>query len=92
MIKAELRLPLKREYFEQISSGVKKEEYRLYTPYWQKRLQGNQFGLIVLTLGYPKLTDTSRVITRPWQGYTVKTIKHKHFGPNPVRVFAIKVN
>lgn len=90
---ADLVLPLKREYFEAIRDGTKTEEYRLCTPYWQKRL-ASPFGLydrIVLTLGYPKRGDESRRIIRPWQGYTIKTITHPHFGSEPVTVYAINV-
>lgn len=90
---ADLILPLKREYFEAIREGTKTEEYRLCTPYWQKRL-ASPFGLydrIVLTLGYPKRGDESRRIIRPWQGYTIKTITHPHFGSEPVTVYAINV-
>ena len=66
---ADLVLPLKREYFEAIRDGTKTEEYRLCTPYWQKRL-ASPFGLydrIVLTLGYPKRDDESRRLIRPWR-------------------------
>ena len=89
----DLVLPLKREYFEAIRDGTKTEEYRLCTPYWQKRL-ASPFGLydhIVLTLGYPARDDHERRIVRPWQGYTIKTITHPHFGPEPVQVYAILV-
>lgn len=89
----DLVLPLKREYFEAIRDGTKTEEYRLCTPYWQKRL-ASTFGLydrIVLTLGYPKRGDESRRLIRAWQGYTIKTITHPHFGPEPVTVYAINV-
>ena len=86
-----LTLPLKREYFEQIRDGTKPEEYRLYTPFWRKRLEGRHYDSIVLTLGYPAKADTARRLKRPWRGYTIKTITHPHFGPNPVRVFAINV-
>ncbi|HHU1479257.1 TPA: ASCH domain-containing protein, partial [Escherichia coli] len=27
-----------------------------------------------------------------YEGYEIKTITHPHFGENPVKVFAIKVN
>lgn len=86
-----LVLPLKREYFEQIRDGTKTEEYRLVTPYWSKRLQGRQYDSIVLTLGYPAAADAARRLRRPWRGFTIKTIQHPHFGPEPVRVFAIEV-
>lgn len=88
-----LVLPLKREYFEAIRDGSKTEEYRLLTPYWQRRL-ASPFGLyddIVLTLGYPASDDHDRRIVRPWRGYTIKTITHPHFGPEPVEVYAIDI-
>ena len=88
-----LTLPLKREYFEAIRDGSKTEEYRLCNEYWTKRLP-SPFGFydrIVLTLGYPARDDHARRIVRPWQGYTIKTITHPHFGATPVSVFAIDV-
>lgn len=87
-----LILPLKREYFDAIKSGEKSEEYRLATPYWRKRLENRHYGCVVLTLGYPRADDMERRIIKPWRGYIVRTIKHPHFGPEPVRVFAINVS
>lgn len=88
-----LHLPLKREYFEAIRAGTKTEEYRLCTPYWQKRLYSpfGSYDQIVLTLGYPARDDHARRLVLPWRGYTIKTITHPHFGPSPVQVFAIDV-
>ena len=89
---ATLTLPLKGEYFDQIADGTKVEEYRLCSSFWSKRIQGKTFDKIVLTRGYPEKSDTTRRIERPWRGYVVKTITHPHFGPDPVSVFAIRVN
>ena len=87
-----LHLSLKREYFEQIRDGTKTEEYRLCNDYWRKRLEErNAYTEIVLTLGYSSRDDHSRRITRPWRGYKIKTLRHPHFGPDPVRVYAIDV-
>lgn len=87
----DLVLPLKREYFEQIKAGTKTEEYRLLNHFWALRLEGRDFASIILTLGYPKRDDQERRIIRPWRGYTIKTIVHPHFGPDPVWVYAIDV-
>ncbi len=87
-----LTIPLKREYFEQIRDGSKREEFRLVTPYWRKRLEGRSYSRIVLTMGYPKADDASRRIEREWAGCRIKTITHPHFGDKPVLVYAIKVN
>lgn len=88
-----LHLPLKREYFEAIRDGTKTEEYRLCTPYWQKRLYSpfGSYDQIILTLGYPARDDAARRLVRPWRGYTIKTITHPHFGTEPVQVYAIDV-
>lgn len=86
-----LTLPLKAMYFNQIKSGEKTEEYRLCNEYWSKRLMGREYDQIVLTLGYPRADDAERRMTRPWQGFTIKTLSHQHFGPNPVTVYAIDV-
>ncbi len=87
-----LTLPLNAEYFDAIKAGTKPEEYRLVTPYWRKRLEGRSYSRVVLTKGYPKAGDTSRRLAREWRGYSLKTITHKHFGPDPVDVFAIDVS
>lgn len=82
-------LALKAEYFEQIKAGTKLEEYRLVNEYWTKRLVGRTFDRVIITKGYPKRDDTSRRLVFPWRGYSEKTLQHPHFGPNPVRVYAI---
>lgn len=33
-----LELPLKKEWYNMIESGIKTEEYRINKPYWRKRL------------------------------------------------------
>lgn len=87
-----LHLPLKAEYFDAIRDGIKTEEFRLVTPFWEKRLAGRVYERIVLTKGYPARHDSARRLERPWCGLAIKTITHPHFGHDPVRVFAIKVN
>lgn len=87
-----LHLPLKAIYFDQIAAGTKPEEYRLCTPYWRRRLEGKVFAGIMLTKGYPPASAVGRRLVRPWRGYRVITLQHEHFGPDPVEVFAIRVN
>jgi len=88
---ADLRLAVKREYFEQIKSGEKREEFRLDNEYWQKRLVGRDepFRNVIITLGYPSKDQPERMLTFPYVGWERKTITHKHFGKDPVNVFAI---
>jgi len=87
----DLVLPLKGEYFDAIKAGTKTEEFRLCTPYWEKRIDGRSYDRLVLTRGYPARDDLSRRLVLPWQGYAKKVITHPHFGPKPVSVFAINV-
>lgn len=86
-----LHLSLKAEYFDAIRDGSKAREYRLVNDYWTKRLVDRSYSRIVLTKGYPSRTEHHRRLTRVWRGYEVQTIQHPHFGPDPVRVFAIDV-
>lgn len=86
-----LHLSLKAEYFDAIRDGTKPKEYRLLTPYWAKRLIGRSYARIVLTKGYPARDDHARRLTRAWRGYEITTVQHPHFGPVPVKVFAIDV-
>lgn len=87
---ADLVLPLKRQYFEEIRDGLKPEEYRLCNDYWTKRL-AKAYDRVILTLGYPSRDDPARRLVRQYRGFTVKTITHPHFGSEPVQVFAIDV-
>lgn len=89
---ANLQLAVNGEYFDQMKSGEKKFEYRLLNDYWRKRLVNRQYERLIITRGYPKRDDASRRIDVPYNGYEIKAITHPHFGDNPVKVFAIKVN
>lgn len=86
-----LVLPVNGIYFDQIKAGTKTEEFRLLNRYWSKRLNFTTYDQVTITKGYPAREDAERRLTFPWRGFTVKTIKHEHFGPEPVEVFAIKV-
>lgn len=88
-----LTLPMKGIYFDQIASGAKPYEYRLATPFWQRRLVCRQYDHIVLTRGYPKGggVEGETRLTMPYCGYLLQTITHEFFGDAPVEVFAIAV-
>ena len=45
-MKNTLHLTLKKEWFDLIAAGVKKEEYRTVKPYWVRRLVGNYFDFL----------------------------------------------
>ena len=86
----DLHLPLKGEYFDQIKAGAKPFEYRLQTPYWVNRLVGRQYESVIFMRGYPKKGDTERRLKMPYRGYIERIITHPHFGPEPVKVYAIR--
>ncbi len=90
---ADLHLALKGEYFDAIKAGTKIEEYRLCNRHWINRLEkpAGHYDRIVLTRGYPHRDDADRRLVLPWRGYTIKSITHPHFGPDPVTVYAIRV-
>ena len=96
----DLVLNLKGEYFDQIKAGSKEFEYRLQSEFWKKRLYEpypkssfqKMFGRIVIRKGYPKAGDSEREIIRPYRGFITDKITHPHFGPDPVWVYAIRVN
>lgn len=87
-----ITIPLNGVYFDQIKAGTKLEEYRLANYYWTKRLLGRNYDRLILTRGYPRKDDEDRRINLKYRGFEVKTITHPHFGPEPVRVFAIKID
>lgn len=87
-----LVLNLKAEYFNAIRDGTKIEEFRLRTPYWEKRIVGRSFTDIVIRKGYPKAGDEDREIRLPWRGYREIVLQHPHFGPGKHDVYAIRVS
>jgi len=86
-----LTLPVKAQYFRDIQNRTKREEYRLVTDYWTKRLQRRIYENVIITLGYPRRDDTERRIALPWGGYEIKTITHPEWNNKPVKVFAIAI-
>ena len=92
-----LTLNLKSEYWRDILWGRKVWEYRLVTPYWTRRLKDERgryrtFKGIMLCRGYPATEEWERRIWRKWRGVKRMIITHPHFGPDPVQVYAIRVN
>ncbi|MBL8505909.1 MAG: ASCH domain-containing protein [Methylobacillus glycogenes] len=84
-----LRLHLKGDYWQQIKAGVKPFEFRQRTEYWKKRIEGTRYTHVEYIHGYPKADDQAKRFTRPYFGYELQTIQHKHFGNKPVEVYAI---
>jgi hypothetical protein len=91
---ADLILPVKAIYFDQIKAGVKSHEFRLMSEHWNTRIHERSYRHVVLTRGYPKAggVEGETRLTRRWNGYDIRTIKHEHFGADPVAVSAIDVS
>ena len=49
-----LHLTLKKQWFDMIASGEKREEYREMKPYWHKRLLNKKYDAISFRNGYRK--------------------------------------
>lgn len=49
-----LNLTLKKKWFDMVSSGEKKEEYREMKPYWHMRLLNKDFDAVRFRNGYSK--------------------------------------
>jgi len=79
---------IKKKYYNEILSGIKKEEYRLVKPHWVKMLVGKDYSHIVFQNGYRK--DAPK-FEAEYLGYEIKNIKHEFFGNEDVSVFAIKI-
>ncbi|MEO9497609.1 MAG: ASCH domain-containing protein [Vibrio splendidus] len=86
-----LHLPVKGVYFNEMKSGIKTREYRLQTDYWKTRLEGRDYDLVRITLGYPSREDEERIMLFKWKGFERTTITHEHFGDKSVDVYAIVV-
>jgi hypothetical protein len=85
---ADLVLHLKSKYFQQIKARTKRHEYRLCNSYWTRRLLNRRYDRLVLWDAYKPRSEAT-VMTFPYHGYEIRTITHEHFGPDPVKVFAI---
>jgi len=87
-----LHLNLKKKYFDQIKDGSKPLEFRRANAYWRKRLVGRHYDEIHLKCGYPKSSDTDRILKRKWSLIAKKLVLHEEFGAEPVEVFVIDVS
>jgi hypothetical protein len=75
-----LQLTIKREFFDEIARGKKKEEYRERKQYWATRLEGRDYDTIIFRNGYgPRVPEMEvefngfRKTTR--KGYAIFAIK-----------------
>lgn len=69
-----LELPLKKEWYNMIESGEKREEYREIKPYWSKRFVGLDAPLISHRYGYQHANVKGYTHVRFRYGYTKRTM------------------
>jgi ASC-1-like (ASCH) protein len=89
--KSVLHMTLKREWFDKIAAGTKKEEYREQKPYWERRLMGRSYDEIIFRNGYGTHVPEMRVeflgVTRRGTGKSAvfvirlgRVLEKKRFG------------
>lgn len=115
-------MSLKTKWFEMTKAGIKTEDYREITPYWVKRLTGNDqklsfeeivvaltdisigydsrhvwevYGVCLkdfetnkMTLGYPKSTDTERIIEFEHAGIEIRE-GNPEWGAEPGKLYFV---
>ena len=74
-----LDLPLKKEWYNMIESGEKKEEYREIKPYWIKRLTELKTDTLLFSFrnGYQSIPFKKYDYVRFRYGYTNRTMEFK---------------
>ena len=74
-----LYLPLKKEWYEMIESGVKTEEYREIKEYWIKRLTSLNFPFLLFSYrnGYEAIPFKPFDCVKFSYGYTKRTMSFK---------------
>lgn len=83
-----LLINIKKQFFDEICSGKKTEEYRIIKPYWINKLVGKNYLSIIFQNGHSK--SANRIETE-YNGYEMRKIQHDYFGKKPVNVFVIKI-
>ncbi len=68
-------------------SGIKTEDYREINDYWQKRLF-KDFKFNIMTLGYPKSTDTDRILKLEHKGIEIRT-GNPQWGAEPNKLYFV---
>ena len=72
-----LDLPLKKEWYDMIESGIKQEEYREIKPYWCKRFLGVSVALFSYRNNYESCNVNQYTHIRFRYGYTKRTMLFK---------------
>lgn len=96
-----LHFSLTKKWFDFIKSGEKKEEYRLLTPYWSKRLcdfnkkenvyEIHKFKYVEFTHGYPKKDDKDKRVKFKIDDITIGLGKQEWGAKEGMNYFVIKI-
>lgn len=92
-----LHLPLKKQWFDMIKSGEKKEEYRELSEYWESRIYNTPYppmkvyGFVEFSLGYPKKGDSERRMTFELKDITIGEGKPEWGAEKGKRYFVLKL-
>ena len=73
-MKNTLHLPLKKQWYEMIESGIKIEEYREIKPYWTRRFIGMNQPLFSFRHGYQQSNIKGYTHVKFSYGYTKRTM------------------
>lgn len=73
-MKNTLHLPLKKQWYEMIESGIKTEEYREIKPYWTRRFIGMNQPLFSFRYGYQQANVKGYTHVKFSYGYTKCTM------------------
>lgn len=73
-MKNTLHLPLKKQWYEMIESGIKTEEYREIKPYWTRRFIGMNQPLFSFRYGYQQVNVKGYTHVKFSYGYTKRTM------------------
>lgn len=87
MKKKILFLTIKKEYFDAILSGEKKEEYRIINSFYKSRIENKEYTHIILQNGYSK---KSQRLKAKYLGYEIRKISTKIYGNT--EVFVLKID
>lgn len=78
-----IHLPIKREWFDMILSGEKKEEYRSLTNYWSRRLTNHHIDSIKEDYGVPCEHVYVTINVKTKEGRTTVTLTNGYSSDSP---------
>lgn len=81
-------MTIKRQYFDEILSGKKKEEFRMVNPHWVDKIIGKEYTHIIFQNGYNRNAPR---LEAEYMSYDIRNIRNDFFGNDEVTVFVLKL-